>query len=512
MCSKGLFLLTSSLLLTSCALSNSSSAFSASSSSEAKTSSSSVSGNPSSSTVSSSSASSNTSVPLSSDAANPVSADFLSFFEAGNHPRIHIEASGEVWNFLSKYQDRSTNKYADAYLPALVSVELNGNDYIFEEAGIRVKGNTSRTQFYSRGSFVDKTHLKISFKATFDDAMYDDPLLSPFKHDWSNDASGRKARKDRSLFGLEKLDLKYVPRNGDDVFMREVYAYRSFASNGIYAPYATLGDVTLSDNNNQQEGDYEFIEPIDKEFLKRRMNKEEAKGDLYKCVYNGMGKANFARDNAVDRSTGAHIKGGKIGVEDNYRGYAPVYQLKTNDDLLQESDFSKMASLLYGLWKCSYGQGDEALLNRLIDVEQFSLFSAISFELGNFDDQRYDYNNFYTYFRPSDGKAIFLPYDYDWCLGEDYGTNLAYKDPLDDWTYDGDTNSNLYQAALLGRSGMAYDIKPYQQRYLEDIAKTKDKVLNPEAFHELASAFRRGNDAEEQEVLSYMQNKRNHCS
>ena len=54
---------------------------------------------------------------------------------------------------------------------------------------------------------------------------------------------------------------------------------------------------------------------------------------------------------------------------------------------------------------------------RLVDVENFVSYAAVSYFLGNPDDLRNNYNNFYLYFLQSSGKAIIIPYDYDRCLG-----------------------------------------------------------------------------------------------
>ena len=47
----------------------------------------------------------------------------------------------------------------------------------------------------------------------------------------------------------------------------------------------------------------------------------------------------------------------------------------------------------------------------------------MSYFLGNPDDLRNNYNNFYLYFVPSTGQALFIPYDYDRCLGVTYEWN-----------------------------------------------------------------------------------------
>lgn len=452
----------------------------------------------------------------SNEVASPITGDFLAFFEQGKKPSVQIEADASTFDWMSTYQSDKNSRYVDSYVPAKVTVSFDDTDYSFADVGIRVKGNMSREPFFAEGRFIAPVHFKVNFKATFDDETYDDPILRPYKKDWSEDPNGRSKRKDRNFFGLEKLDLKFVPRNGNDfrpagMKLREIYAYDSFARNDVFAPYATLGSLTLKAGDNVTTADYEIIEPIDKAYLKRRLPSSEAKGDLYKCVYNGMGKADFSRSGAIDKSTGVAIKNGKIGVEDNYHSYAPVYQLKTNDKNMQDSDFSKMANLISGLWNCVYGSGSKQSLESLIDVNQFLKFSAISFLLGNFDDQRYNCNNLYVYFRPSDGRAIFLPYDWDWCLGAERGENMANKNPLDGWTLDGGTNSNLLQATLVGTNPQ-YDRQEYQQRYLAYIDALKGDVLSEDNYRALAEIYGASSEAETDEAINYIHEKLRHCA
>jgi hypothetical protein len=53
--------------------------------------------------------------------------------------------------------------------PADMTIEIAGATYKYYEVGVRMKGNTSRTEFLnSDGSFMDGkyAHFKVSFKAT----------------------------------------------------------------------------------------------------------------------------------------------------------------------------------------------------------------------------------------------------------------------------------------------------------------------------------------------------------
>jgi spore coat protein CotH len=428
----------------------------------------------SSSKASSSSSSSSASVP---------EADYAAFWADSSTVSVSLSFSDASLYALSHYGSIDGQKWGDVYFPARLRLSFGGVDHELEEVGVRMKGNTSRTAFLNEdGSFMDGkyAHFKVSLKATFDDEMYDLSQFSSFKHDWGDDAAGRKERKKRALFGMEKFDLKYVPRNDAKTYSQEMYCYESFNDAGILAPHAKWADLALADAADSRVSYYEMIEPIDKTFLKNRLGKEAAQGDLYKCVW-GADKggswsgADLVRADAVEKEVfdangyddGGRLAYGRIGVEDCYSGYHPNYQLKTNDDG-EDSDFGKMAGLINAVHSCRYRNAPSSLLESAVDVDEFLRFEAMSFLFGNFDDQRMDYNNYYVYFRVEDGKAIYIPYDWDWSLGNSGGRDMVHLDPFYDYDLDGnECRNNIYWDTILkgSSSSPAYSLDAYRATY-----------------------------------------------
>ena len=437
----------------------------------------------------------------------------IDLFDHSKSLSMDLVMSDEVMTFVSDYQS-TRGKYAEAYLPADLTVRYDGEEYFFKEVGVRQKGNTSRANFFDGNSIYNLVHFKISFKATFDDELYDDPMLLPFKKTWE-DTAARKARKNRNLFGYEKLDLKYIPRNMGQTVLQETYCYEGFAESGILAPKSRVGLFGFGNGQEEMSSVYQIIETVDKQFLQKRLGKQEAKGDLYKCVYNGMGPADFSRNEAVEkvvegnRNIGERIAFGKIGVENDYEGYQPCYQLKTNDDLGEEADFSKMTNFINTLWNLIYGDGTKDELESLIDMDQFLKFSAISYLFGNPDDQRYNNNNFYIYFMPSTSKAIFIPYDWDWSLGADWeqmSSRMANLSPLDRWTLDGSDPNNLYQATFLPKEGLSYNTDEYVTKYLSYVDTYASTLLDIDKYEALCDATGIG-DQDLVSVSRYMAQK-----
>lgn len=273
-------------------------------------------------------------------------------------------------------------------------------NYYYEEVGVRMKGNTSRHEFYGDNGFFENVHYKLSFKQTFDDP--DDGYKQNELKVWTDDTK-RAERKARTLGGMEKIDIKYNS-TVDETYVREAYAMKLFRDNGIYAPHVTLCSLTAleKDTDKKNLGVYRIHECIDEVFITRNIGESKV-GDLYKCTYNSVGPANLTMCNFEEY----------IGVEDELKGEFFPYDKKTNkkkDKTTGKRDFSSMINFITVI------NGDNPNFEQLIDVDYFTKFEAINYILGNPDCIRNNYNNYYLYFR-ADGKAIIIPYDYDRCLG-----------------------------------------------------------------------------------------------
>jgi spore coat protein CotH len=431
------------------------------------------------------------------------SADYLSFWDKKNVTTLSLKFTNASLYAMSHYGATDNQKWGDVYFPADLSLQNGTTSLTLSEVGVRMKGNTSRREIAdTSGAISQSCHLKLSFKATFDDAMYDLSQFSAFKHDWSTDAAGRSARKSRTLYDMEKLDLKYLPRNGDGTVSQEIYCYQQFNALGIPAPQAKWGQLTLQSESASKSFAYELVEDIDKVFLKRHFSKDEAKGDLYKCVWGAplggswLGSS-LARDGAVEKkldasgyNIGTRVAYGRIGVEDNFNGYHPNYQLKTNDDG-EASDFSKMANYINAIWNLRYAKAPRSLLEKVLYVDEFLKFEGYAYLFGNFDDQRNNANNYFLYFLPSSGKAIYLPYDWDWALGLDCGNNCAAYTPFQTTGISSSAiETNVYFTTFLSDSNtsLAYSTGDLQGIYKNAVLEGVDKkALSIETYQSLVS-------------------------
>ena len=292
------------------------------------------------------------------------------------------------------------------------------NEYTIEQVGVRMKGNTSRTSFYSddKGMY-NLIHFKISFQETFDDAAYygSDALM------WT-DSAARKERKNRTFATLEKIDLRWN-KNDDTTYIRESYAYDLYREFGVLAPHTNLTSVDIGKDH---AGVWVMYEPIDKIFLEKNLPESALGGDLYKLGWTNEGATFTSFSN--------------YGVEDEDAGKFYVYDLKTNK---KTSTHESLKNLINTIKSSSVTKDKFA---SVVDIENFMYYCAVSYMIGNPDDLRNNYNNSYIYFRPDTGKMIVIPYDMDRGLGVNKDWNPSGNHMTQDSPFStkaiGNNNSN----------------------------------------------------------------------
>lgn len=262
--------------------------------------------------------------------------------------------------------------------------------YQIEEVGVRMKGNTSRTDFYNEEDGIyNLIHLKIDFQETFDDEEY----YGADAKKWNNDKA-RKERKNRTFATLEKLDLRWN-RCDDSTYLKEYFAYETYRQYDVPAPHTNLCSFDWA---GVHMGVYTINEPIDDIFLNKYLPTAAQGGDLYKIGWAGSDNGSFTSINS-------------IGIEDEDSGKFYAYDLKTNKKT------STHQSLIQFIENLNGGNVTKESLAEWVDMNSFLPFCAVSYLLGNPDDIRNNYNNCYVYFRADNGKAVLIPYDFDRCLG-----------------------------------------------------------------------------------------------
>ncbi len=380
---------------------------------------------------------------------------YRQLFDSSNKVEIDLDMPQEE---LAKLQaDFEKNKKSPIYRRADMTVTVTAGDktvaYRIPDVGVRMKGNTSRVDFYSpEEGIYNAIHLKIDFQETFDD----EECYGAEARVWESDEA-RKTRKDRTFASLEKLEMRWN-KCYDSTYLKEGYAYRIYRDNGVMAPLVSLCSLRWS---GLHMGVYTLNEPVDKEFLKKRLPEEARGGDLYKLGWTNVG-ASFT-------------KAESIGIEDELKNEFYAYDLKTNK---KTSDHGALKKLIEAL---NSGDMTKERFAELVDVENFLYFAAVSWFLGNPDDLRNNYNNCYVYFRADNGKAMFIPYDYDRCLGvtyewDPYGDGMVGQDPFSDRCANGTQESPLFLHSVV--QGGHY-VEEYA-RILQEVAKCT--LWKPETF------------------------------
>ena len=320
---------------------------------------------------------------------------YQQLFDPNTKLELDLDMSHKELQKLQKdyehYRDMGSKSpiYRLGTLTITVTTEKGTVSYVIEEVGARMKGNTSRTSFYNEEEGIYKyIHFKLDFQETFDDEQY----YGSDSKVWESDEA-RQARKDRTFATLEKLELRWN-KLYDATYLRESYAYEIFRSEGVLAPQCNIGALTWS---GALMGIYTVEEPVDQVFIERNVAPEDQGGDLYKLGWTNEG-ATFTNTNS-------------IGVEDEDKAAFYIYDLKTNK---KKSTHEALKNLINTL---NSGKVTKESYASVVDVDSFLKFAAVSYFMGNPDDLRNNYNNCYAYFLKSSGKAVFIPYDFDRCLG-----------------------------------------------------------------------------------------------
>lgn len=377
---------------------------------------------------------------------------------------------------------------ADVYRKCNLKIIVNETPYEYEEVGIRMRGNTSRTDFVNEnGQIYNLVHFRFSLSETFDGAEYQQGTWGEeLYHDWNRSTqegeAARKKRKDRSFATMEKFYYKWN-KNYDQTYIREVYNNRMFQSEGILAPHITLAQFKIKQNNQMESiGVGNLYEIIDKQFIKRNFSKNLKGGDLYKCTYSSS-PADFTNTN-------------NIGVETATQSY--TYDLKTNDDptTADWSNHKYLKAFINMLQKDKDSSDFKTSLESYVDMDYFTRFESVNYLVGNPDCIRNHANNFYIYFTPEDEKGNFMsyliPYDYDRCFGANMDWNpsesMVNMTPYTTkTTMDGNSIKNpLYTKTILDGG-----LKEYRAMYTKALKKVLDgKWFTYENYKAMYDAYK----------------------
>ena len=375
-------------------------------------------------------------------------------------PEITVKVSQEQWNQLLKYYDQNSN--TKEYIHCDITYKKGSDVHTITDAGIRLRGNTSRHRPEGNGGEMHRTD----------------------NTDWRHCHFGvnlRKFNKDKEheIKGIRKFNLKWF--KDDPCYVREVFCYDLFRRAGIWTAafdvYCRLWIHVEGDSKPAYYGVYEMIEPYDNKYVEKREQWfGTSDGNLWKCSYDSHGPADLRDPNANM-------------AEDNDRDDF-TYELKET-----KAGFESAKAQLQDFIKKLTGKGKDSFykwIKEVCDVELLMKTYAVSVALGMWDDMWNNGNNYYLYFTTShitDYKVFFIPYDYDNSLGTANGYDPAKQDPYN-WGDRGilmermmefDEFKNIYRDELkrLVRSGEGLMDQPTAtQRILDWQAKIQNYISN----------------------------------
>ena len=349
--------------------------------------------------------------------------DYVDFWALNTKIDVNITISQANLTAIQTYGQEKHGQYNDYYFPATISFQINDATFVFEEAGIRQKGNIfSRGPFLNDNSRLEKPfHFRLSFDQTYDEEFY--RPLNLLKS-WQPEDPAYQARRDRRLFGMKSLEFKWN-RSEDPSLVNQVYASTLFKTHGVITPYSTLATLSLqTENQGHEVGIYTINEAIDDIFIARHFQPANATGDLYKALYpNQLLLSQMARINSFTNEYA--FLSTMVGVENTEEFYHPVYDLKTNRRTSQHEKLMTLVKTLSTLNQLPTPEERLETLNRIVDIDGFLKYAAVSYLTGNPDDMRNNMNNTYIYFDGVTNKAHFIPYDLDWSLGLTWDSDLT---------------------------------------------------------------------------------------
>lgn len=354
---------------------------------------------------------------------------------------ITLTISREQWDELCTNYDK--NPKNEDCVHADFEMKKGNNTWQISDIGMRLRGNTSR-----RRPQVDDKYYQAHFKLKFEE--------------WCDDSG-----EERKLAGCMKgLNLKRF--KDDPAYVREVFGYNYFRKNGIWtaprAGYAHLF-INIEEDGTAKKldyGVYAMIEEINKQFLKERSellqdsgilgggNFSNNKGDLWKCCWQSSNGSSMATDYDGYRSFGVE----EIFLEES-KSLRYDYDLKTNKDELVRAR-SSFIDFIEELNKLGSEDEIKKFYESKMNVDLFLKTYACNVLLGMDDDYWRNHNNYYFYF-DKNGKAYFIPYDYDNILGTNCFSDTATRNPLD-W------GEGAYEAPLIEK---LLSVPEFKQKYVD---------------------------------------------
>ncbi|PWA05211.1 CotH kinase family protein [Flavobacterium psychrotolerans] len=362
-------------------------------------------------------------------------------FNLNDVPSITLEFTLDDWNKLLVNYD--LNPKNEKKVVSHFSFTLNGSTVELDSIGLKMRGNTSR-----RRPEGDTGQLH--------NATNPDWHHCHFALDFS------KFKGAQRFEGLNKINLKWF--KDDATYTREIYSYDLFKRYGCWlAPRASYCKVTIKvkgDIKPAYFGVYAMIENIDEDYLAKHQDQWGATtGFLWKNYNIGSAKADY-------------VSTASMGMEDvkmdpSLSQYY-AYDLKTRDTELAAAKV-ELTQFITDL-NTKTGAVFQNWIAQKMDVNLFLKTYATNVILGMWDDYWVNCNNFYFYFAPN-GKAYFIPIDYDNSLGtSQILANSGTQNPL--------TWGNMTQRPLITKILAIPQYQALYKSYIKELVNPNNDLFS----------------------------------
>lgn len=321
-------------------------------------------------------------------------------FDMAALPEMHLEVTLDEWNRLLSLFDADPN--TDAYIRCDATFIKEGRTHRIEQAGLRLKGNTSRRR--PEGD-TGQTH----------------PADGADWHHCHFMVNLRKFVKDdaHTIGGVRKIYFKWF--KDDPTYSREIFCYDLFRRydipTAIRSSYGRLWIRVGGDSRETYLGVFSMLEAIDDEYLDaRRELFGDAGHNLWKCTYGA---------DLISTDDGRFRSDEDAGTQ-NY-----AYVLKTNTDQFAAAKEQLQDFILKLNGKT--GESFRTWIEQVTDVELLLRTYAVNVAVGMWDDYWCNQNNYYLYFNTTDKydyRFFFIPYDYDNTLGSSGIIDSGRQNPL----------------------------------------------------------------------------------
>ena len=325
--------------------------------------------------------------------------DYDRLFDNSNFKTFTISFEEDIFDTMLLNMQEHFDVYGDYIDNSMYSVNLTYTDstesFTVLEVGFRTKSTTSRNLLMTtdwRGREIyHQTSFQLEFNETFE---------------YADSTSINEILGKREVFNLEQLNFEYsqiYDSEYDETMISEAYTHYLYKQAGVLVANASYGLVYLKVGDTLVGyGLYTILEPIDSEFLKDNFKSDKALeyGDLYKVT-------DVAGEGTLDTNYED-----LLGISNDDFRYTYALRNNTLDDTRRTHN--NFEDFIEAINDFDYF---EEHYDSIIDIDMFIRYLAISFLVGNCDDLRYNFNNYYLYFDVYTNKVTFVPFDLDNTLG-----------------------------------------------------------------------------------------------